>query len=186
MAAKIKIRKLSFTLIFIVLVLMISFIAFCNYGFSFSPEKLAVLNKAQKSLDSHKLQENASQTFSTKKTDSHFSIGYKEYENTTYGVDVMYPKGWKWTYQDPDYYESNPETIFIILFVSPTKGDVNFAGITIKIENLESAMMTSEQYRDQTVTYLKGSYPDIKEVSVSKTTLAGKPAYQIESMQRFL
>jgi hypothetical protein len=143
----------------------------------------SVLATAKESLNTHKNRESKTET---ETVSSVSSSNYKNYENSIYGVKLKYPDAWTWTYQDPDFYESYPEIIFNVIFISPTKGDVNFASVTISIENLEPALTTLEQYRDQTVTYLRESFPDIKDIQVSKVTLGGQPAYRIQSMQKFL
>jgi hypothetical protein len=144
----------------------------------------SVLSTAKKLLNTHKNQVSRTEAETVSSVPTGNSYNYKNYKNSTYDVKVKYPEAWTWTYQDADFYESYPEIIFNVIFISPTKGDVNFASVTISIENLEPSITTLEQYRDQTVTYLRESFPDIKDIQVSKVTLGGQPAYRIQSMQK--
>lgn len=172
--------------IIISLVLFVLFFTLSNIPFVQSSDLSSVMDKATNSLQMQMFQRNITNQSQPEESDSAIPVTYKSYDNTTYGVSIKYPKSWKWTYQDREYYASNPQTIFNIIFVSPSRGDVNFVSLTININNLEPPATNLEEFKEQTLTLLKESYPDIKNVILFQTTLAGSPAYKIEYTEQFL
>jgi hypothetical protein len=147
---------------------------------SFTTEEEAILNKAQKSLNAHKLQENSSQIESGKVTDSSIPADYKKYENTTYGVGVKYPKDWR--YQGTSHDKNYPDKIFQVYFFSPTVNS-QLVLLSISIEKL-SPQTSLEKYKNRILGNMKDN-PDTKDITVSKDTLAAQPAYRIEDMSFF-
>ena len=137
----------------------------------------SVLTKAKKSLNTNKNQESKTDLIQSETTDN-----YKNYDNSTYGVKVKYPENWKYFYQDADYYETFPETIFHVMFLHEIKAEDYDTTLAISIEKIESPEITLAEYSDRLVTNLKSVYPDVKDISVSKDNLAGQPAFRNEHM----
>ena len=84
----------------------------------------SVLATAKKSLNTNKNQESKRDLIQSETTDN-----YKNYDNSTYGVKVKYPEDWKYFYQDADYYETFPETIFHEKFHSNQHLDRNISNL---------------------------------------------------------
>jgi hypothetical protein len=137
----------------------------------------SVLATAKKSLNTNKNQESKRDLIQSETTDN-----YKNYDNSTYGVKVKYPEDWKYFYQDADYYETFPETIFHVMFLHEIKAEDYDTTLAISIEKIEPPEITLAEYSDRLVTNLKSVYPDVKDISVSKDNLAGQPAYRNEHM----
>jgi hypothetical protein len=130
----------------------------------------SVLENAQKSLS----------TDSEKTASSPNIPDYKTYHNVTYGVKVMYPKDW--IYEVSKFDELSPNTIFDVNFYPPIVNDeVLLLGISI---DKLSPPTSLEEYKNRILTNMKES-SDMKDISVSKDTLDGQPAYRIEHTSFF-
>jgi hypothetical protein len=110
---------------------------------------------------------------------------YNNYENTTFGLKIKYPKDWTFRHNVFDRI-SNPETIFDVGFFSPFENQVDSTSLSVNIERLDSGTTSLEKSKNQIVANLKSSYPDVKEIHTSKTTVGGKPAYKIEYLTNLI
>jgi hypothetical protein len=126
----------------------------------------SVLDKSQKSL-SQNTEDNIKPTLS--------KDGYKSYENLDYNVKMQYPKDWD--FNETGYDEVFPDRVFNVRFNSPVTSDIVL--FSISIENLDHPSTTLNQYKDRITNNVKTN-PDAKDMSVSDTTLEGKPAYRLE------
>jgi hypothetical protein len=108
------------------------------------------------------------------------SDNFLTYENTTYGVKMMYPSGW-------DYYESGEYGGFldIAVFQSPLEGrtDMSSATVAISTDTLANKDQTLKEYFDQLLPAVQESmsgfnYKILESKLDNGITLAGRPAYQ--------
>jgi eukaryotic-like serine/threonine-protein kinase len=105
---------------------------------------------------------------------------YKTYENSTYNVKVDYPKDWEYQNSEIDK-ETQPETIFSVIFFSPFEsGNTNVgASVSIDIDKVK-ASTTLDEYKNRIMKNLNEATKDVKEISLSSTLLDGEQAYRIE------
>src|SRR5262249_12439418 len=113
------------------------------------------------------------------------SVNLSVYHNAKYNVNMTYPS--EWTYEELGYSETYPERVLIALFHSPLEVQVGPNGVksdmvqySISIENLKPKSTTLEQYKDKIVKNLKDGESDVKDISITPTTLIGQSAYRIE------
>ncbi|HKG70624.1 MAG TPA: hypothetical protein VKA87_01940 [Nitrososphaeraceae archaeon] len=96
---------------------------------------------------------------------------------TTPEVSILYPVNWnavKGTFQGE---ETNSIITFRLLPQNDT--DDALAILNIASYDLGRVNITTEQYADGQLLFLRGTIPDFQLIQFNKTTLAGRPAYQI-------
>lgn len=115
--------------------------------------------------------------------------------NSTYKVKIDYPNDWH--YEETGHDVSLPETIFNVNFYSPINTQEIVAGndltaiVSVSIDELKPSV-TLDQYKDRIMNNLKNavqkditkppSTGTVKDITISASTLDGKPAYRIEHM----
>jgi hypothetical protein len=139
------------------------------------------LEEAQKSLDTKKTENARNNPITQSEETDSLASDFKVYENLTYGVKVKYPVDWIPRHNVLDR-KSSPEIVFDVLFSPPFENVIDSTSVSITIERLEPATTTLEKYKDRILGNLKNGYPDIKDITTSKDTFAGKSAYKIENM----
>jgi hypothetical protein len=132
----------------------------------------SVLDKAQKSL-SQNTKDNIEPTV--------LESDYKSYKNLDYNVKMQYPKDWD--FKETGYDEMSPDRIFHVIFNSPVDSDIVL--FSISIENLDPPSTTLNQHKDRITNNVKNNL-DAKDMSVSNTTLDGKPAYRLDYVSRIV
>jgi hypothetical protein len=90
---------------------------------------------------------------------------------------MQYPKDW--AFEETGYDEIFPDRVFHVRFNSPFEVETDIVLFSIGIENLDPPSTTLNQYKDRITNNVKNNL-DAKDMSVSDTTLDGKPAYRIE------
>jgi hypothetical protein len=106
---------------------------------------------------------------------------FKTYQNSTYNVTVDYPKDWEYHHSEIDK-EIQPETIYSVIFMSPFDSENLDAGasVSVDIDKLKPTT-TLEQYKNRIMKNLReAGEKDVKNISLSPTTLDGEQAYRIE------
>lgn len=111
------------------------------------------------------------------------------YENTTFGVSILYPA--TWTQQAGT--DTGDGFIYVSDFIAPDEADGSYATFSILIEDLAvldgqsgvSADMTLEEYLSASIDFLTSDDPppphQIISSSMNDFTLAGRPAYSLET-----
>jgi hypothetical protein len=121
---------------------------------------------------------------------THYLIESELYENTTFGVSILYPT--TWTQQAGT--DVGDGFIYVSDFIAPDEADGSgFASFSILIEDLSvldgqlgvSADMTLEEYLSASIDFLTSDDPppphQIISSSMNDFTLAGRPASSVET-----
>ncbi len=94
---------------------------------------------------------------------------------------MQYPKDW--SFKETGYDEMSPDRIFHVIFNSPVDSDIVL--FSISIENLDPPSTTLNHHKDRITNNVKNNL-DAKDMSISNTTLDGKPAYRLEYVSRIV
>jgi S1-C subfamily serine protease len=100
------------------------------------------------------------------------------YENTTYGVRMLYPS--TWTQQDSTVIEGG--FVFVSDFFSPEETDGSFAAVSIGIDNMPPSTNLEDNLNETVNNLMQGDPPhQISSSSMGNFTLVGMPAYSLET-----
>jgi hypothetical protein len=107
---------------------------------------------------------------------------FTSYENSAYGIKLLYPSSWKKIVLHPLSYE-NPTTSFLVNFSSPknfiSSGNSS-AKVVIHIENVSSHGLELDEYNYLETRHIEETSPSFSLIGANTTILVGKPAYQVQ------
>lgn len=135
----------------------------------------SILEKAQESLSSQQSDENNGPSL--------LENNYKTCENVDYNVKLQYPEDWN--FRETGYDEIIPDRVFNVRFNSPEEAEAGIVLFSVSIENLDPSSTTLNQYKDRITQNVKANL-DARDMTVSDTTLDGKPAYRLEYISRIV
>ncbi|MCK4310224.1 MAG: hypothetical protein KAV80_02095 [Methanomicrobia archaeon] len=97
--------------------------------------------------------------------------GFLTYENSTYGIKIMYPKEW-------EMMESYMGTVVIFLSPKESDSDVFQENLNVGVQDLSAQPMTLDEFTDLNIEQIKTLFT-IEVVDSSPTTLANTPADKV-------
>ncbi len=97
--------------------------------------------------------------------------GFLTYENSTYGIKIMYPKEW-------EMMESYMGTVAIFLSPKGSDSDVFQENLNVGVQDLSAQPMTLDEFTDLNIEQIKTLFT-IEVVDSSPTTLANTPADKV-------
>jgi hypothetical protein len=164
-----------YTFVCILLSFLVLFPSFSLFGNLDDGTHSNIHLSKENQLDYLAFAQNASSSNETQVSDN-----FLTYENSTYGVKIMYPSGW-------DYYESGEYGGFldIAVFQSPLEGrtDLSSALFSVSVDTLANKDQSLKEYFDQLIPSVQESmaafnYKILESKVDNGVTVAGRPAYQ--------
>ncbi len=93
------------------------------------------------------------------------------YENSDYGVKIMYPSDWQQT--------ENEDVIVAFLSPKTDASDTIQENLGLTMNDLAGQSLTLQKYNEIAIEQLKQIFPDIKIIESGSTVLSNNPAYKV-------
>ena len=96
----------------------------------------------------------------------------KTYNNKDYGITIDYPANW-------EMHERVEGSVVVFASPAQTTMDVFRENVNVAIQDLSTNHLTLDQFTDVATKQLTAVFNNVKIVSSTPATLAGRPAHQI-------